>query len=48
MRLLGYLNYDIFIGMEEKIITMKGLCMLVTDEGAGINASMEFLYGRFL
>ena len=33
--LLSEVNLKCYTGMEDKIISTKGLCMLVTDEGAG-------------
>ena len=33
--LLSEVTLKCYTGMEDKIISMKGLCMLVTDEGTG-------------
>ena len=35
MSLLTEVTLKFYTGMEDKIISTKGLCMLVTDEGAG-------------
>ena len=35
MSLLTEVTLKLYTGMEDKIISMKGLCMLVTDEGVG-------------
>ena len=35
MSLLTEVTLKLYTGMEDKIISTKGLCMLVTDKGAG-------------
>ena len=35
MSLLTEVTLKLYTGMEDKIISMKGLCMLVMDKGAG-------------
>ena len=35
MSLLSEVTLKCYTGMEDKITSTKGLCMLVTDEGAG-------------
>ena len=35
MSLLTEETFNLYTGMEDKIISTKGLCMLVTDEGVG-------------